>query len=108
MKMKFQKKHGLEVLDEEAYFEKGRKVGSMWGVCSDIYLAPAYSECTENIDQLFQADMEDWATEEFRNKMMEVEACMLLKQSEHYYKVSLQQQRKAENQTILGLFGCWW
>jgi len=86
MKMKFQKKHGLEVLDEEAYFEKGRKVGSMWGVCSDIYLAPAYSECTENIDQLFQADMEDWATEEFRNKMMEVEACMLLKQSEHYYK----------------------
>ena len=108
MKMIFQKKHGLEVLDEEAYFEKGRKVGSMWGVCSDIYLAPAYSECTENIDQLFQADMEDWATEEFRNKMMEVEACMLLKQSEHYYKVSLQQQRKAENQTILGLFGCWW
>ena len=90
MKMKFQKKHGLEVLDEEAYFEKGRKVGSMWAVCSDVYLAPVYSDCTENIDQIFQADMEDWATEEFRGKLMEVEACMLLKQSQYYYKVSLE------------------
>jgi len=84
--MKFQKKHGLEGFDEEEYFEKGRKVGSMWGVCSDVYLAPVYSDCTENIDQIFQADMEDWATEEFRGKLMEVEACMLLKQSQHYYK----------------------
>merc|ERR1711992_501635 len=84
--MKFPKKHGLEGFDEEEYFEKGRKVGSMWGVCSDVYLAPVYRDCTENIDQIFQADMEDWVTEEFRGKLMEVEACMLLKQSQHYYK----------------------
>ena len=90
MKMKFQKKHGLEGMDEEEYFAMGRKVGSMWAVCSDVYLAPAYSDCTENIQELFQADMEDWATEEFRAKLKEVEACMLLKQSQHYYKVSAQ------------------
>merc|ERR550519_2164032 len=69
MKMKFQKEHGLEGLDEEEYYAKGRKLGSMWGVCSDVYLAPVYSDCTENIDQIFQADMADWATEEFRGKM---------------------------------------
>merc|ERR1712087_86553 len=86
MKMKFQKKSGLKGMDEEEYFEKGRRVGSMWGVCSDVYLAPAYSECTENIDQLFQAEMEEWMSEEFRGKLREVEACMLLKQSQYYYK----------------------
>merc|ERR1711913_160284 len=65
---------------------KGKRLGSMWAVCSDVYLAPVYSDCTENIDQIFQADMEDWATEEFKAKLMEVEACMLLKQSQYYYK----------------------
>ena len=89
-KMKFQKRHGLEGLDEEEYFSKGRRVGSMWGVCSDVYLAPVYSECTENLHQLFQADMAEWVTEEFQAKSKEVEACMFLKQSQHYYKVSLQ------------------
>merc|ERR1719337_405047 len=59
-KMKFQKEHGLEGLDEEEYYAKGRKIGSMWGVCSDVYLAPVYSDCTENIDQIFKADMADW------------------------------------------------
>jgi len=86
MKMKFQKKHGMGGLDEEEYFEKGKRLGSMWAVCSDVYLAPVYSDCTENIDQIFQADMEDWATEEFKAKLMEVEACMVLKQSQYYYK----------------------
>jgi len=85
-KMKFQKRHGLEGLDEEEYFAKGRRVGSMWGVCSDVYLAPVYSECTENLHQLFQADMAEWVTEEFQAKSKEVEACMFLKQSQHYYK----------------------
>ena len=88
MNMKFQKKHGLDGLDDEEYFAKARKVGSMWAVCSDLYLAPAYSDCTENIEQLFQADLEDWDTEEFRDNTKGVEACMLLKQSQHYYKVS--------------------
>ena len=109
MKMKFQKRNGLKGMDEEEFFEKGRKVGSMWGVCSDVYLAPVYSECTESIHQLFQADMEEWMSEEFRGKMKEVEACMLLKQSEHYYKVSLEQQENDyEHQAISGLFCCWW
>ena len=90
MEMKFQKKHGLEGLDDEEYLARARKVGSMWAVCSDLYLAPAYSDCTENIEQLFQADLEDWNTEEFRDKTNEVEACMLLKQSQHFYKVSAQ------------------
>ena len=89
-KMKFQKEHGLEGEDEEEYYAKGRKLGSMWGVCSDVYLAPVYSDCTENIQELFQADMEDWATEEFRVKLKEVEACMILKQSQYYYKVSVE------------------
>ena len=108
MKMKFQKEHGLEGEDEEEYYAKGRKLGSMWGVCSDVYLAPVYSDCTENIDQIFQADMADWATEEFRGKMQEVEACMFLKQSQHYYKVSLEWQVKVDHQPIPGLFCCWW
>jgi len=86
MKRKFQKKNGLEGLDEDEYFEMGKKIGSMWVVCSDLYLAPVYSECTENIQELFQADMEEWATEEWRNKQKEVEGCMLLKQSQYYYK----------------------
>ena len=108
MKMKFQKKSGLKGMDEEEYFEKGRKVGSMWGVCSDVYLAPVYSECTENIDQLFQAEMEEWMSEEFRGKLREVEACMLLKQSQHYYKVSVEQQEDVDNEhhAIPGLCCC--
>jgi len=86
MKMKFEKRHGLEGLDDEEYFEKGKRIGSMWSACSDVYLAPAYSECTENIDELLQADMADWVTEEWRQKQKEVEGCMLVKQSQYYYK----------------------
>jgi len=86
MEMKFQKKHGIEGPDDEEYFEKGRKIGSMWSVCSDVYLAPVYSECTENVEELLEADMAEWMTEEFRNKQKEIEGCMLLKQSKYYYK----------------------
>merc|ERR1712042_115363 len=86
MEAKIQKKHNLGGMDEEDYFEMGKKIGTMWAVCSDVYLAPTYSDCTENIEELVQADMSEWLTEEWRNKQKEVEGCMLLKQSEHYYK----------------------
>jgi len=86
MEMKFQKKHGLEGHDDEEYFEMGRKIGSMWSACSDVYLSPVYSECTENVEELLEADMAEWMTEEFRNKQKEIEGCMLLKQSQYYYK----------------------
>merc|ERR1712168_1201044 len=86
MEMKFQKKHGLEGPDDEEYFEMGRKIGSMWSACSDVYLSPVYSECTENVEELLEADMAEWITEEFRNKQKEIEGCMLLKQSKYYYK----------------------
>jgi len=86
MKAKIQKKHGLGGLNEEDYFAMGKKIGTMWAVCSDVYLAPAYSDCTENIEELVQAERSEWLTEEWRNKQKEVEGCMLLKQSQHYYK----------------------
>ena len=73
--------------DDEEFFEKGRKIASMWSVCSDVYLAPVYSDCTENVEELLEADMAEWMTEEWRNKQQEVEGCMLLKQSKYYYKV---------------------
>merc|ERR550517_1907656 len=74
--MKFQKKHGLEGHDDEEYFEMGRKIGSMWSACSDVYLSPVYSECTENVEELLEADMAEWMTEEFRNKQKEMDGFM--------------------------------
>jgi len=86
-KMHLQKKYDVGGLDEGDYFKMGKKVGTMWAFCADSYLAPAYSECTEDIEELVHADPEDWLTEEWKAKQNEIEGCMLLKQSQHYYKM---------------------
>ena len=62
-----------------------RMMFAQYMFCADTYLAPVYSDCFENIDDLI-THIEDNNQEEWGKKLLEDQGCMLLKQSQYYFQ----------------------
>jgi len=59
---------------------------SLYGACANIYLAPAYTDCFEGFNEFLDMDEEEWNTPAGKKLFEEGQACMLLKQSEYWFK----------------------
>ena len=56
----------------------------MYMFCADTYLAPTYSDCFEDVDDLV-THIEEANTEEWGKKLLADQGCMFLKQYQHYF-----------------------
>ena len=61
-----------------------RRMFAMYMFCADTYLAPIYSECFEDVDDLV-THIEEANTEEWGKKLLADQGCMFLKQYQHYF-----------------------
>jgi hypothetical protein len=61
-----------------------RRMFAMYMFCADTYLAPTYSECFEDVDDLV-THIEEANTEEWGKKLLADQGCMFLKQYQHYF-----------------------
>jgi len=79
MHMHMKKDH----MDKEHHF---RKIFTKYAACANVYLAPAYSECFEQMDELLELDIEEWRSKEGKGKIDLLQACLLIKQSNYWWK----------------------
>ena len=61
-----------------------RRMFAMYMFCADTYLAPVYSECFEDVDDLV-TQIEEANTEAWGKKLLADQGCMFLKQYQHYF-----------------------
>ena len=80
-----------KIYKEQKTTEDMKKISSLWMFCADNYLAPAYSECFQNIDNLFKVlDQKPQNLQTLSTKWIEMQECQMLKQSEYFLEVRYQ------------------
>merc|ERR1711915_384650 len=62
MHMHMKKDH----MDKEHHF---RKIFNKYAACANVYLAPAYSECFEQMDELLELDIEEWRSKKEKARL---------------------------------------
>jgi len=63
-----------------------KKVWSQYAACANVYLAPAYSDCMEQMDDILEDTIEDWRSAAGKAKIDQLQACLILKQSNYWWK----------------------
>ena len=63
-----------------------RKVFAKFMVCADNYLAPAYTDCFNDVPSLITNIQEEVNTEQWSKKMLRVEDCVLHRQFQHLFR----------------------
>jgi len=79
MKMHMDKEH----MDKEHML---KKVYSQYAACANVYLAPAYSDCFEQMDDILEDSVEEWRSAAGKAKIDQLQACFLVKQSNYWWK----------------------
>merc|ERR1712013_813795 len=64
----------------ESLFVEGRCIHA------NVYLAPAYSDCMEQMDDILEDTIEDWRSAAGKAKIDQLQACLILKQSNYWWK----------------------
>ena len=93
-KMQKHLKEEMHDLDDEAdqifhskkIMKAFKKISSMWMFCADNYLAPTYADCFETVEDLYVA-LDEGSMEDWQKKILEMQGCMMLKQSQYYFEV---------------------
>ena len=80
MKMHMDKEH----MDKEHML---KKVWSQYTACANVYLAPTYSDCMDQMDDLLEGSVEEWRSAAGKAKNDQLQGCLLLKQSNYWWKV---------------------
>ena len=65
-----------------------KKTWSMYAACSNVFLAPAYSDCFDQMDEILQTDEETWSTPAIKGKIEQLQGCYLLKLGASFWKVN--------------------
>merc|ERR1719315_848596 len=63
-----------------------KKIWSKYAACANVYLAPAYSDCMDQMDEVLEESVEEWRAPEGKAKIEQLQACLLLKQSNYWWK----------------------
>ena len=66
-----------------------KKSWSMYGACANVYLAPAYSDCFDAMDEVLESDVEESKSQTGKEKIEQLQGCFMLKQSNYWFKVSM-------------------
>merc|ERR1712168_186711 len=69
--------------DEEHHL---KKVWSQYAACANVFLAPAYHDCMEQMDEILEDSIDDWRSAAGKAKIDQLQACLILKQSNYLWK----------------------
>ena len=69
-----------------------KKVWSQYAACANVFLAPAYSDCMEQMDEILEDSIEDWRSAAGKGKIDQLQSCLILKQSNYWWKVLISVQ----------------
>ena len=64
-----------------------KKVWSQYTACANVYLAPVYSDCMDQMDDVLEGSVEEWRSAAGKAKNDQLQGCLLLKQSNYWWKV---------------------
>merc|ERR1711887_126712 len=67
--------------DEEHHL---KKVWSQYAACANVFLAPAYSDCMEQMDEILEDSIDGWRSAAGKAKIDQLQACLILKQSNYW------------------------
>jgi len=83
---KMEKKHKMHHMEMEGDHADTKKIWSMYAACSNVYLAPTYSDCFDQMDEILQTDPESWTTPAMKGTVEQLNGCFLLKQGAYWWK----------------------
>merc|ERR1712168_1363229 len=63
-----------------------KKVWSQYAACANVFLAPAYSDCMEQMDEILEDSIDGWRSAAGKAKIDQLQACLILKQSNYWWK----------------------
>lgn len=84
MPMHMDKKMKMEMHMDKEHMLK--KMWSQYVACSNVYLAPAYSDCFDQADDVLEDSVEEWKSAAGKAKIYQLQACLMLKQSNYWWK----------------------
>merc|ERR1711909_115852 len=53
-----------------------KKVWSQYAACANVFLAPAYSDCMEQMDEILEDSIEDWRSAAGKGKIDQLQSCL--------------------------------
>merc|ERR1712243_28259 len=77
--------HMMEKSDKELERHL-KKAWSQYAACANLYLAPAYSDCMEQMDCSWEEKLETWRAAALKSKIDQLQMCLMLKQSNYWWK----------------------
>merc|ERR1711872_731364 len=78
--------HGREDMDDHHLEKYLRKVYSKYTACANVYLAPAYSGCMDQMDNLLEDSLEQWKSAEGQAKSEKLQSCLMEIQANYWWK----------------------
>jgi len=63
-----------------------KKAWSQYAACANLYLAPAYSDCMEQMDGILEDTIENWRAAAGKAKIDQLQTCLMIKQSNYWWK----------------------
>merc|ERR1712212_459212 len=86
MPMEQDKEEMMEMKSDKDEEHHLKKVWSQYAACANVFLAPAYSDCMEQMDEILEESIEDWRSPAGKAKIDQLQACLILKQSNYWWK----------------------
>jgi len=78
---------GKKMMMEKHMMEHSlKKSWSQYTACANVYLAPAYSDCMDQMDNVLEDSLDEWKSAAGKAKIEQIQACLILKQSNHWWK----------------------
>jgi len=77
--------------DDEKHTDKEmehhlKKIWSRYAACANVYLAPAYSDCMDQMDEILEKTIEEWRSPGGKAEIDQLQACLVVKQSKYWWK----------------------